>query len=112
MRELTVDHVGVTMAWPAATEKLAWAEIDACERTPEGGLVLLPKQGADSLLIPAEPDFGHAMEAIERVLRGLSEAHLEAVPPPPGALSLAREAGGEDADSRSLSRAEPEEPAP
>jgi hypothetical protein len=109
--ELTVDASGVTLRTPTGVQHIGWRDTARCERTSGSSFCVTPVHGPAMIVDIPLPEAAKALEAIERVLRGLSEAHLEAVPPPPGALSLAREGGGADADSRSLSRVEPEEPA-
>jgi hypothetical protein len=109
---LTVDTSGVTLLTPRLRRRLAWDQIESCTGTPEGGLVLTPKQNVAALRIPAKPAFHKAIEAIWRVMQGLGGVHLDEVPPPPGALSQARLVGHEDAQDRGLSLAEPEESAP
>jgi hypothetical protein len=105
---LTVDASGVRLRTPERLQWLRWAEIDRWELTVTEDLVLISTRAIE-LIIPAAPRFGEATEAMRRVLRGAAAVHLDDVPLPPGALSLARMTGQEAADRRALRRVEPED---
>jgi hypothetical protein len=106
---LDVTPSGVTLRDSEHFCRLSWHDIRQCYRRRNGDLLVSGEGRDDAIVVPNDPRLRDAMQAIERVMMGMTRIVLATAPPPPGALSRARLTGDEPLDDRGLSRVEPED---